>query len=70
MITRQRSPSVSPPIARDFEFTRSQERSIALAYQALIPIVSRPLEQPRSRPRDDEPALTTWRGLRSQAEGA
>ena len=70
MITQQRKTALSPPIARDFAFTRFQDQSLALAYQALIPIVSRPLGQPCSRRRDDEPALTTIRGRRSQARGA
>ena len=70
MITSQRRPALSPPITRHFEFTRRQNQSIALAYQALIPIVSRPLEQPRFRLGDNEPVTTTIQGLRSRAGGA
>ena len=70
MITSSRRSTLNPPVTRRFEFTRLQGQSIALAYQALIPVVSRPLERPRSRRRDDEPATTTFRGLRSKAGGA
>ncbi len=47
MITSSRKSTLSPPVTRHFEFTRLQDQSIALAYQALIPVVSRPLERPR-----------------------
>jgi hypothetical protein len=70
MITSQRRSPLSPPVARHFEVTRSQDQSIALAYQELIPIVSRPLNRPRSQLGDKEPATTTFRGPRSKAGGA
>src|SRR3954469_22826112 len=70
MTTSQRRSTISPPLTRHFEVTRLQNQSIALAYQALIPIVSRPLNQPRSQLRDTEPATTTFRGPRSKAGGA
>jgi hypothetical protein len=60
----------SPLVIRHFEFSRRQNQSIALAYQALIPVVSRPLGRPRSRSHDNEPAITTIRGRRSKARGA
>ena len=49
MITSPRRRTLSPPVTRHFEFTRLQDQLIAIAYQALIPVVSRPLERPRSR---------------------
>ena len=70
MITSPRRSTLSPPVTRHFEFTRLQDQLIALAYQALIPVVSRHLERPRSRPNDNEPANTTIQGLRSKAGGA
>ena len=70
MITSSRRSTLSPPVTRHFEFTRLQNQSIALAYQALIPVVSRHLERPRSRSNDNEPATTTIPGLRSKARGA
>jgi hypothetical protein len=66
----QRRSALSPPVTRHFEVTRLLSQSIALAYQALIPIVSRPLNQPRSQLSDKEPATTTSRGSRSKAGGA
>jgi hypothetical protein len=70
MMTSPRRSVPSPPIIRSFEFTRFQKQSIALAYQALIPVVSRHLERPRSRSQAHEPAATTILGRRSQARGA
>ena len=55
MITSSRRSALSPPVTRRFEFTRLQNELIALAYQALIPSVSRPLERPRSRPGRNQP---------------
>src|SRR3954467_14188846 len=70
MIVSKRRSTLSPPLPRHFEVTRLQNQSIALAYQALIPIVSRPLNQPRSQLSDTEPATATFRGSRSKAGGA
>jgi hypothetical protein len=70
MITYQRRSVLSPPVTRGFEFTRFQNQLIALAYQALIPVVSRNLERPRSRSHDDEPTTTIIPGRRSKASGA
>ena len=70
MMTFPRRSALSPPVIRHFEFTRLQNQSIALAYQALIPVVSRHLQRPRSRSHDSEPATTTIQGLQSKAEGA
>ena len=70
MITSQRRSALSPPVTRHFEFTRFQDEVIALAYQALIPVVSRHLERSRSRSHDNEQATTTMQGLRSKARGA
>jgi hypothetical protein len=70
MITSPRRSTLCPPVTRYFEFTRLQDQLIARAYQALIPVASRPLERPRPRRSDNEPATTTFRGLRSKAGGA
>jgi hypothetical protein len=70
MITSPRRPTFSPPVTRHFEFTRLQDQLIARAYQALIPVVSRPLERPRSPRSHSEPSTKTFRDLRSQARGA
>jgi hypothetical protein len=70
MITYQRRSALSSPVVRQFEFTRLQNQSIELAYQALIPVVSRHLDRPRSRSNDTQPAYTTNQGRRSKARGA
>jgi hypothetical protein len=70
MIISARRSALSPPVIRHFEFSRLQSQSIELAYQALIPVVSRRLERPRSRSNDNEPAITTIQGRRSKARGA
>jgi hypothetical protein len=70
MMTSPRRSVLSPPVTRCFEFTRFQNQLIALAYQALIPVVSRHLERPRSRFPDDRSTTTILPGRRSQARGA
>ena len=71
MTTCSRRSFLSPPVIRHFEFTRLQNQSIALAYQALIPVVSR-----RSGTAAIAITMTTSRpprrtqGLRSKARGA
>ena len=70
MITSPQSRSLSTPVVRHFEFSRLQNQSIALAYQALIPVVSRHLERLGPRSHDNEPATTTIPGFRSKARGA
>ncbi len=70
MITSPRRSTLSPPVTRHFEFTRIQDQLIALAYQALIPVVSRPLERPRGRARPCNQPATNQPGLRSKAGGA
>lgn len=69
MITSPKRSTLRPPVTRHFEFTRLQDQLIARAYQTLIPVVSCPLERPRPRRRDNEPATTTFRGPRSKAGG-
>ena len=61
MITSPRRPTLSPPVTRHFEFTRLQDQSIALAYQALIPVVSRPPGTAAISTRRQRPATTTPR---------
>ena len=41
MITSPRGRALSTPVHRHFEFTRLQNQSLACAYEALIPLVSR-----------------------------
>ena len=70
MITSPRRTNLRPPVIRHYVFTRLQEQSIAAAYQALIPVVSRHAGRPRSPYGDREPANPTTQGLRSKARGA
>ncbi len=64
MITYSRRSTLSPPVTRHFEFTRLQNQLIALAYEALIPVVCRPLERPRPRPSRNQPTMI--QGLQSK----
>ena len=68
MTISPRRPTLSPPVTRHFEFTRLQDQLIALAYQALIPVVSRHLERPRPGRGNHRP--TTIQGLQSKTGGA
>jgi hypothetical protein len=70
MTAYSRRSLLSPPVIRHFEFNRLQNQSIALAYQALIPVISRHRERPRSRYNENEHATITTQGLRSKARGA
>jgi hypothetical protein len=70
MITSKRRSTLSPPVTRHFEFTRLQDQLIAIAYHTLIPIVARPLERPRSRRGENQPATATIQSLRTKAGGA
>jgi hypothetical protein len=70
MILSPRRRSLSPRVTRHFEFTRLQDQLIALAYHTLIPVVSRPLERPRSRCGRNDPTAASIPGLRAKAGGA
>ena len=70
MTTSPRRTTLSPPVSRHFEFSRLQDQLIARAYQALIPVVSRPLERPRSPHSDSRQSQTFFQSHRSQAGGA
>ena len=47
MIAPSQGPAHGPLVTRHFESTRHQGRSIASAYEALIPVISRPIERSR-----------------------
>ncbi len=70
MIPSPRRSATTPPVTRHFEFTRLQDQFIALAYQSLIPVVSRHPGRPRLRCTDNVPDTTTSQGLQSKARGA
>jgi hypothetical protein len=68
MTTSSRRSTLSPPVVRNFEFTRFQSQLIAVAYQVLIPVVSRNLA--RSQPRSSHKQPATIQRFQSKAEGA
>jgi hypothetical protein len=70
MITSPRRRPFSPRVTRHFEFTRLQDQLSALAYNALIPVVSRALGRPRSRCGPHDPAAATIPSLSTKAGGA
>ena len=55
MIASSRKSTLSPPVTRHFEFTRLQGQLTALAYQALIPIISCPAKTERARLSRNQP---------------
>jgi hypothetical protein len=65
MSTRQSRLAIGRPIVRGFVFTRLQVQSIALAYQALMPTVSRPSGPSQAR----TPVRTSMQPRRSQVQG-
>jgi hypothetical protein len=69
MIPSPRSRSASPRVTRQFVFTRLHEQFLAIAYHALIPVVSRPLEGPRSRSGQEKTAAAAI-PIRTRAGGA
>jgi hypothetical protein len=68
MIATSRRSTLSPPVTRHFEFTRLQDQLITLAYQALIPVISRRVERQQDRLQRKE--RTTIQRFQSKAEGA
>jgi hypothetical protein len=68
MIAFSRRSTLSPPVTRHFEFTRLQGQLIALAYQALIPVIACPLNRQRGRLGRNQPP--TIQRLQSKARGA
>jgi hypothetical protein len=70
MITSQPRSSLIPPIIRHFEFTRLQDHFVEIAYQSLIPVVSRRPGRPKSRCGVNERATFNSRSRRSKAGGA
>lgn len=57
MIANSRRSASGPFISRHYEFSRLQDQTLASAYEALIPVVSRRPERPLRR-RDDREAFT------------
>ncbi len=67
MIASSRRSTLSPPVTRHFEFTRLHDQLIMLTYQALIPVISCPMQ--RQQDRLDRKQTTTQR-FQSKAGGA
>ena len=70
MIAFSRTSTFTPTISRQFEFSRLQDQTLACAYEALIPVVSRRPE--RFQPRRSNAGITKTgaRSLRPSAVGA
>src|SRR3954463_211573 len=64
-----RRPAHGPLVTRHFEFTRDQGRSIASAYEALIPVISRHVGGPRGGGAGPREALPRPGHPRSSAGG-
>jgi hypothetical protein len=70
MITSSGRHSLSHRITRHFEVTRIEDQLLAAAYQALIPIVSRPLKRLRPGCSHDKATAATMHASQSKAGGA
>jgi hypothetical protein len=68
MIASSRKSTLNPPVTRHFEFTRLQGQLIALAYQALIPVISCPAKTQGARLGRNQP--TGIQRSQSKAAGA
>jgi hypothetical protein len=68
MIASSRKSTLNPPVTRDFEFTRLQGQLTALAYQALIPVISCPAKTDGVRLDRNQP--TRSQRFQSKAAGA
>jgi hypothetical protein len=65
MIALSRKSKPSPTVTRHFEFTRFQDQLIALAYHAVVPVISSSLKRQRGRNQ-----LPTIQHFHSKAGGA
>jgi hypothetical protein len=70
MIAPSRRSAHGHLVTRHYEFTRLQDRSVASAYEALIPVISRHVERPRGGRGDLHEALTRTGPPQSSAGGA
>jgi hypothetical protein len=68
MIASSRKSSLSPPVTRHFDFNRLQAQLTALAYQALIPVISCPAKTEGVRLGRNQP--TGAQRFQSKAGGA
>jgi hypothetical protein len=68
MIASSRKSTLSPHVTRHFDFNRLQGQLTALAYQALIPVVSCPAKTEGGRPSRNQP--TGAQRFQSKAGGA
>jgi len=67
MIATSRRSTLRVDVTRDFEFTRLQDQLIALAYQAVITVLSCPLKRQQGRLGRNQ--QTTVQRFRSKAGG-
>ena len=68
MTASSRRSRLSPPVVRVFEFNRFHNQLIALAYEVVIPVISR--APARSHPRSGRNQPTTIQDFQSKAGGA
>ena len=67
--TSRRSGSI-PTICREYEFSRFQDQTLASAYEAFIPVISRLPEGLPRRRNDRQAASGVHRSARRSAAGA
>jgi hypothetical protein len=70
MIATSRKSSSTLTVSRQYEFSRLQDQTLACAYEALIPVVSRHLESFPPRQHDDQITGTKTNPHQRSAIGA
>jgi hypothetical protein len=70
MIATSSKSSSTLTISRQYEFSRLQDQTLACAYEALIPVVSRHLESFPPRQHDDQITGTKTNSHQRSAIGA
>ncbi len=70
MIATSRRSASRPAVSRQYEFSRLHDQTLACAYEALIPVVSRRLERLQPARREAEIARMVDRFPQPSAVGA
>ena len=70
MIATSRRPGSIPAISRQYEFSRLQDQTLASAYEALIPGISRYPECPPRRRNDRQAFTGVRRSVQRSVAGA
>ena len=70
MIATSRRSASGPAISRQYEFSRFEHQTLASAYEALIPVISRQAKSGRRRPNNREVLNSVHQSTQRSAAGA